>query len=481
MADRLSESLLSRLSEFVADRMGFYFPRERWPDLERGIRSVTREFQAGDAEACIQRLLSAPVTQSQVEILASHLTVGETYFFRERPSFQALEDGVFPDLIRKRRRDRRLRIWSAGCCTGEEPYSIAIVLRRLIADLKDWEITLLATDINPDFLKKAAAGVYREWSFRGSSADAKEKYFTKKPDGLFEILPEIKGMITFSYLNLAEDSYPSLLNQSNAMDLIFCRNVLIYFGAERARQVIEKFHRSLLDGGWLVVGSSETSHLLNSPFAPVNLPGATFFKKDIQGAPAGEPAAVSAESGPPVPGPPGEPTLRDLAQASAAAPVSAGYAEASALYEKGRYEDATQELLLLLAQQPGDSKWMALLARAYANQGKLTEAVGWCEKAVAADKLNPAGHVLHANILQEQGAIPEAMRALQCALYLDRNLVLAHFMLGSLARQRRQFKEAERHFHNARAILRTYPEEEALPEGDGITAGRLSEIIDAML
>src|ERR1700741_3583541 len=129
MTEHLSNSALAQLSEFIADRLGFHFPRERWLDLERGMRSISRAFEFDDMESCIQWLVSSPVTQSRIEILASHLTVGETYFFRARASLDLLEARVLPQLIDKRRNSgRRLRLWSAGCCTGEEAYSIAILL-----------------------------------------------------------------------------------------------------------------------------------------------------------------------------------------------------------------------------------------------------------------------------------------------------------------------------------------------------------------
>ena len=281
MTEHLSTSAFARLSQFVSEHLGFYFPPARRLDLERGMRSISRAFEFDDVESCVQWLLSSPISQSRIEILASHLTVGETYFFRERPSFDLLETRILPELIDRRRNTaRRLRFWSAGCCTGEEAYSIAILLKRLLPDLADWQITILATDINPNFLKKAEDGVYGEWSFRGVSAELKEKYFAKRHNGRFEILPEIKRMVTFSYLNLMEEIYPSLLGNSNAMDIIFCRNVLMYFGSERAKEVVRKLRLSLLDGGLLIVSPCETSQVLYEQFTTANFPGITLYQKD---------------------------------------------------------------------------------------------------------------------------------------------------------------------------------------------------------
>jgi chemotaxis protein methyltransferase CheR len=495
MTEHLSSSSLAQLSEFVADQMGFYFPRERWLDLERSMRSVSREFEFTDMESCVQWLMSSPVTQSRIEILASHLTVGETYFLRERQSFDLLETRVLPELINRRRdTDRRLRIWSAGCCTGEEPYSIAMLLRRMLPDLEDWRITVLATDINPQFLRKAEDGIYGEWSFRASPAEFKERYFAKRTHGRFEVLPEIKRMVTFSYLNLMEDSYPSLLSNTNAMDIIFCRNVLMYFGSERAKEVVRKLRLSLLDGGWLIVSPCEASPVLFEQFTTVNFPGTILYKRDKH---ISEPLAYGFEAQThsplePMPSlslsvtpepviakaePPEEPIALAVTKTKETAPDETVYGKSLLLYEEGFYEEAAQMLSTVLAADSNDVKAAALLARVYANQGKLTEASRCSEQAVAADRLNPACHILQAAILQEQGAFPEAVQALQRALYLEPNLVLAHFALGNIARRQEKVREAARHFDNARALLSAYSREQVLQEFDGMTAGRLMEII----
>jgi chemotaxis protein methyltransferase CheR len=498
MTEHLSNSSLARLSEFVAQRMGFHFPRERWLDLERGIQSVSRAFEFDDVESCVHWLVSSPMSQSQIETLASHLTIGETYFFRETQSFDLLEMRVLPELINRRRdAERRLRIWSAGCASGEEPYSIAILLKRMIPDFKDWQITVLASDINPDFLTKAADGIYGEWSFRGTPPELKDRYFAKKPNGRFEIIPEIKRMVTFCYLNLVENNYPSLLSNTNAMDIILCRNVLMYFAPERAKQVVHKLHLSLLDGGWLIVSPCETSHVLFEQFVTLNYPGAIFYKKDSQKISARSSVAIEATTVAPVesiapasftaivaPEAPGiETTNRssgvDAKEPNRSTPEQTLYAASVDFYEQGLYEEAARMLAQLLAVNPRDGKAAALLARVYANQGKLAEASRYAEQAVAADKLNPSCHVLQATILEEQGAILEATRALQRAMYLDPNLVFVHFALGNIARRQEKIGNAAKHFDNARALLSGYSPDQVLPDFDGMTAGRLMEILSS--
>lgn len=464
-ADRrraLPDELLAGVSEFVAARMGLHFPPERWRDLERGIAAAARDFKLPDAEACARALLSAPLTHTQIEILASHLTVGETYFFREKKSFEALEEHILPALLHARRgAERRLRIWSAGCCTGEEPYSIAMLLDRLLPDAGEWNVTLLATDINPRFLRKAAEGVYGEWSFRDTPGRVRERYFKTRRDGRFELQPRIRRQVTFSHLNLADDVYPSLANNTNAMDLVLCRNVLMYFTAEQAARVAANFHRALVDGGWLIVSPTETSNALFSPFSAVQFPGAVLYRKAGGAAPRLAPIEHLA------------PAPEALFPSEALAPQAEPPQQAAAVEAGGATRQEPRE--------PHDPGQFARAARNYANAGRLGEALEWCEKAIAADRLNPAHYYLLATIQQEQAQAGAAAQSLARALYLDADFALAHFALANLRMSQGRRREAGRHFANALAVLRPRPPDEILPESDGLTAGRLAEIVASAL
>lgn len=462
----LPDALLSGLSDFVAARIGLHFPQERWRDLERGLVAATPELGQPDAESCVRWLLSAALTRSHIEILASHLTIGETYFFREKKGLEILETRIVPELLRSRRDgERHLRIWSAGCCTGEEPYSIAILLDRLIPDQTAWNITLLATDINPRFLRKAAEGMYGEWSFRETPEWIRAQYFRRRKDGRYELSAHIRRKVTFSYLNLADDVYPSLLNNTNAMDVIFCRNVLMYFTAERAKKVIRNLRRALVEGGWLIVNPTETSNSLFSLLTPVEFSGAVLYRKTKDNAPAY--AAIGYQ-----------------------APVSQpGLFPAEAMQSVAPAEMQPEPPEQMTTTAPSDThpheqsncEALSLDARTCANQGRLGEAIAWCEQAIATDKMNPARHYLLAAIQQEQGQAEAAAQSLNRALYLDSGFVLAHFALGNLRLSQSRQREAERHFTNALAALRTHPHDEILPESEGLTAGRFVEIVTSAL
>jgi chemotaxis protein methyltransferase CheR len=506
MPRRISDQQLSHLSEFVASWLGLHFPKKRWHDLDRIICHVADELGFQNPGACIEQIVTRRLGKEREDILTGHLTIGETYFFREQKSFEVLESRILPDLIASRRgRDQRLRIWSAGCSTGEEAYSLAILLARMIPDISEWQITILATDINSRALGKAQHGVYGEWSFRGVPDWVRQRHFQRTPDGLFELSQGIRRMVTFEILNLAEGNYPSLATNTNAMDLIFCRNVLMYFEPKHQERAILGFQRSLLDGGWLAVSPCETSPAFSSRFETVMFPDAVFYRKDGQGtkrtcqlpplpvtAPAGPrpssaPSRAPAPAPAPSPSPEHPPTPAPGVQAQPPLPAKRQpYDEALELYRQGCYGEAAETLSGLLARTgtSGGSthlfgKASALLAQALANRGEIASALEWTEKAIAVDKLNVELYYLRATIFQEQGAQSQAIASLKQALYLDHGFVPAHFALGTLYLRQGKSREASRHLENALTLLGAGQPDDPVPGAEGMTAARLREIIVA--
>jgi chemotaxis protein methyltransferase CheR len=426
-------------------------------------------------------------------VLARHFTVGETYFLRDRETFTFLAEQILPEIIRARQfSERRLRIWSAGCATGEEPYSIAILLRQTIPDIEKWNITILGTDINSAFLRRAAQGIYTEWSFRGQHAELRARHFTEVTNGRYQILSPLQRLVSFAALNLAADPYPALWSSTYAMDVIFCRNVLMYFTPAQAQKAVRSLHRSLVDGGWLIVGASEASQNLFDGFMAVRTPWATFYRK-ARAAPtaripvaelAGQPATVQPDPFYPPDFSEGlgeqcEATAEtvDVTEALIARDIPSAIHEATRIPSASPAEVPCTEAT---SAPKNAADWLSL-ARLRANQGRLAEALALSEQALAADKLNPASHYLHASILLECGALREAAKHLRQALYLDPQFVLAHVALGTQARREGKGLEATKHFENALALLRARRPEELVREAEGITAGRLEEIVRATL
>jgi len=491
MNKRLSDELLADLNNFISSLMGLHFTESRLGDLERCIGLAAKDFGFESAAEFIGWLRSTPLKKEHIERLASHLTVGETYFFRDSSSISALEQKIFPELIESRQESKRIRVWSAGCSTGEEAYSIAILLSRLIPDIESWNVSILASDINASALKKASEGVYTAWSFRDTPEWLRDRYFRRAAEGVYRIDPVIQKMVSFGYLNLAEDIYPSLLNNTNGVDIIFCRNVMMYFSEEVANSVVKGLHNSLVDDGWLLVSPAEAMRAITRLFTPVNFDGAIFYRKS--GAPQGasrpvpehygaliqtEEALQPVEEAAPLPQMP-EP---EVAQAPPE-PDNAGrdfLAEAYEFFVQGLYNEAASCLESLSDEDRGEDG-LLLLSRAYANMGRLEEASRWCERAQAANSLNKAAYILLATIRQEQARGAEAIKNLKKALYLDQDFVIAHFMLGKLLTASGGGAQAQMHVRTAYKLLETKKDDDLLPESDGMMAGRLKEIIASML
>lgn len=469
-APSLPDSVYHQVTGFVNTRMGLHFPIERRSDLERGLHAAAQNAKYRQVEDYVAWLLSTPLSKLQIEELAGYLTIGETYFFRNPEQFTVLEQQTLPELIRLKQHDeKRIRIWCAGCSTGEEPYSVAISLRRVIPDIANWRITILATDINGRFLRQAEDACYTEWSFRNAPPWLKDGYFRRHGEGRWKLNAAIRDMVVFEHLNLAEDPYPSLVNNTSAMDIIFCRNVLIYFDAPHARRVASGFHRSLLETGWIFVGPTDTFIYQETEFGSAEEACITCYRRRTPKHPHVHPPAHKTPPAQTVSSP--DPCKHALA-----------------LYHKGQYEEAITHLAAeletleekpLLASQAAQA--MALLARLYANLGRLKDSLDWCNQAISIDKVNPRYHYLLATILQERGVLSEAREALKRTLFLDQKFIIAQFALGNIWRAEGKTVEARRHFKNALGLLKSHARNDVLPESDGLSAGRLEELIISVL
>jgi chemotaxis protein methyltransferase CheR len=487
----LTENELARFSTFVNNRIGLYFPPGRYDDLRRGIQSITAERGFKDPAACMAWLMSAEFDRTLTETLAAALTVGETYFFRDPQVFRSIEYALLPPLLSCRKDSgRHLRIWSAGCSTGEEAYTLAIILARTIPDIRHWSIELLATDINPHSLKKAEAGIYGEWSFRGLPAPVNERYFRRLGEGKYEVVREIKDLVTFSFLNLVEDDYPSLLTNTNAMDLILCRNVLMYFSKDAIMATTEKLQHSLIPDGRLIVSATESSLIANPYLLSDNCSGIITYRK-VEVLPSGVSPAIPGLAA-------WEPLLQEQKYMRVGAfhreeavpeeiPAEVGdllvvpehdeFSTATRLFLSGDYSGAEKILLPFACRHPLDHRALVLMAQVLANRGDLAGARAWCERAIAQDKLNPFYHHLMATIRQEEGAIDAAIGDLRRALYADPSYIPAHFTLANIRRQQGNLAESEIHYRNALALLRGRNPDEIIGGVGGMSAARLERII----
>jgi chemotaxis protein methyltransferase CheR len=217
--------------------------------------------------------------EAELRQLLNEVTIGETCLFRSPPQLDALRKVILPELVADRGRQitKRLRIWSAGCSTGEEPYTLAMnMLEESEHLLKGWTVEILATDLNDRSVETAKAGVYGDYALRATTDFFKRKYFSPFDDKKLQARPEVKKLITFSRLNLQDDSRMLFMK---GMDLIFCCNVLIYFDGPSKAKVIDHFFSNLNFGGYFFLGTSESLFKLNDKFHLVHFPGTIAYWK----------------------------------------------------------------------------------------------------------------------------------------------------------------------------------------------------------
>jgi len=279
----ISENLLIELSDFVQDKIGLHFPKNRWRDLQRGVIQTYRELGYKNVNDYVKLLFSSNVSKDNLHKLAANLTIGETYFFRDKKIFNVLKKHILTSLIKERwQKNKVIRIWSAACSTGEEPYSIAMLIDELLPGKNSWNIFILATDLNIDSLNKAKNGVYTDWSFRDVPNNIKTKYFAQKGKNSFRISPNIKEMVLFNQLNFAEANYPSVINNTQNMDIIFCRNVLMYFNENLRKMVINRLYGCLNNKGWLIVSPGEADYARCAGLNAVRIEGTTLYQKVLK-------------------------------------------------------------------------------------------------------------------------------------------------------------------------------------------------------
>jgi chemotaxis protein methyltransferase CheR len=494
----LHRGSLETAAAFVHRRTGLVFGDSRRSAFEAAIEAHARRSAAGDIEAYLARL---SVESALLDDLVADITVGETHFFRDAQQFDLLRNKVIPELLARRSADRPLRIWSAGCATGEEAYTLAIVVHEL--GLGD-TARIVATDLSRAALARARRARYGRWSLRGVTPETETRYFERHGEE-FRFARELRDAVEFRYLNLAEDAYPSLASGIWGMDLILCRNVLIYFDAETVGRVVNRLVRSLAPDGWLLLGASDP---LATEFVPVDAVITTAglaYRRRGRGGASGEQAAgigMAVLHTPPASAtptwwqsPPAEasaegatweprtvpPAGHDTTAAPALATAPAAE-DVDATYAAGEYARAAE---LARARVRADTtapprEWV-LLVRALANCGALASAGEACAAGLERHPVSAELLYLHGVLLGESGRPGDAVAALRRALYADRSFAVVHLALGGQFLRVGDGGGARRAFRNAARLLDESPADTVAPGSDGARAGRLASLARAQL
>jgi chemotaxis protein methyltransferase CheR len=269
---------LVRIRDLIYRVAGIFHPDNKLRLLHDRCSRRMRELKVANFDEYFQYLTARPLRQSELVALLNEITIGETCFFRNRQQLEALHRIVLPHILREKSKypQRRLRIWSAGCSTGEEPYTLRMLqLGEAESQLKNWTVEILATDLNERSLAHAKAGIYGDYSTRNLTAWQRNKYFLPAGSRL-RVNPTLGANITFSRLNLTDDPR---MSQMKNVDIIFCCNVLIYFDLVSKKKVIQHFFNNLQPQGYLFLGTAESLFGVSEAFELVHLPGTTAYVK----------------------------------------------------------------------------------------------------------------------------------------------------------------------------------------------------------
>jgi chemotaxis protein methyltransferase CheR len=419
----------SRLKDHLIASTGLAYYAKRDEPLTELIGERLSNLGLRDCSSYAALLADGARGNAEMDVLISQLTVGETYFFRDEQQYAAIREIVLPDILERKRFSKQLRIWSAGCATGAEPYSLAILLARALAGgTATWDIDIQATDLDRGSLARAAEGKFRASALRATSDDVKRYCFSHE-GRVWTIHPQYKKWISFHQMNLAGSEFLTPWIAGTVFDLILCRNVMIYFAPEANRRLIGRFHQSLADKGWLVVGGSEHNHENFKSFRTVNAAEAKLYQK------------MAFQRGP-------MEVTRELAPEPAVAPSPPA------------------------RPRPDFAEGLRQLA----DRGDWKGAAEHAERLLAQDRLNPAIHYYQALIFDNLGTLDESERSLRQAIYLDRNFALAHYHLGLALKRDGQTRAAARSFGNVLKVLAGMPDQAIVRAGPGVTVTGLRDL-----
>lgn len=257
----LPDDVFRLLRDAIYSRSGMWFSDASKYLLQKRLSPRVRALNFDSFQKYYYFLQYDPRASTEYDQIFDSVTTNETYFFREPAQLAAFTDEIVPELLEKKA-VRKIRIWSAGCSSGEEPYTIAMLLmEKGLYERGTFEI--FASDINQQVLSKARKGVYRENSFRSTSAEVRERYFERESETTWRIRDNVRNRVSFGRVNLYDESRVALLGQ---LDVIFCRNVIIYFDDSSKRTVVSNFHSRLIEGGYLLLGHSESLISLSTQF-----------------------------------------------------------------------------------------------------------------------------------------------------------------------------------------------------------------------
>lgn len=498
MMPALDPARVERFRGIVADRLGLAFHDSRLDHVAEILAGRVEGTGSASTDAYLASLAST-ADWSEWRVLAEKLTVPETYFFRYWEHFSAFSGTVLADRLAATGGTREVRILSAGCASGEEPYSLAMLARESTAGLP-WPPTvrIIGIDVNPSVLEKAKLATYSAWALRSTPRELRDRYFARRGSA-YALDPAIRKMVAFEERNLLDDD-PAFWRPS-AFDIVFCRNVTMYFSLDVARAVIARIAASLAPGGHLFLGHAETLRGVSDSFHLKQSHGAFYYqlrgseRREAWSLPAprttasipemldpgatwvgvihGASQRVAALTAPALVGAASRPT------SPPPEPTGARAVDLGMVIELIRKERLAEALDLLTAMPPEhqeDPDARLLSAAILTNCGEIAKAKDACRQLLQSDELNAGAHYLMALCNEHEGDRRSAIEHDRAASYLDPAFAMPRFHLGLLARRQGDLTQARVAFSEALSLLGREDSPRILLFGGGFSREALVEL-----
>lgn len=441
---------LSRFVQQIENQLGLVFAETKYGRLQRHLMTRMKELECERFSEYFDILIDKRRHAGEIAWWVEVLTVGETYFYRNQPHWDALQDHIIPELLQRHQKDRELRFWSSGCATGEEPYTLAMILNEAIPDISSWQIDILATDLNPKFIKVAKIAKYGKRSVRALSSELLRKYFDKS-ENQYIARHRLKKMVSFMIHNLVSDWRRNFRWQHGYFDVIICRNVIMYFRRERAKQVISSLAESMRENGYLFLGHSESSLGTDLGFVTEQIGNAFLYRKSSgenqeksgsfpftsmnevhlpQFKPSTEiphdPPSLSApkfESSSIVPTHRNEQDISSLPEVISSSDVSRSMSgeeeillQGKKLLQEDNFDQAEQLLTAATEEHPLSGNIQLLYGIAAKTRGKTDQAISAFRRTLYLDSTNMLARFYLASLWQEKGTFDRAVVQYQMLL-----------------------------------------------------------------
>jgi chemotaxis protein methyltransferase CheR len=471
----LSADMEAEFKQFLADHYGLYIHAHQRDKFRQAVCQTCQQFHWTDFEQFLAQLKTDSLCPERLWLI-QQITVDESYFFRDENQHQFLRHEFFPHLIAQKRQhgDKHIRIWSAGCSTGQEIYTIAIVLHQLLPDFADWQLHLIASDINHQSLKQAIQGEYNSWEIRSNQHFVNHSgYFVAQPNGNYQLHDLIKSQVKFFFLNLAEDCFPSLMNQTCNLDLILCRNVFIYFQAPVIEQTCARFCQALKPGGVLLLSATDPMNLTTPQLISRQSGDVFYFQRadehfdfSYMTQPRFDSHVSAAVPAEPVPTPI-EP-IADFWELKK---------QIIALLTANQWYQVLELCNAAALHHPQNPELLQFKAKALVNLGLLDEAKEACEQSIGSYDLDPHSYLLYGSILLQLNLYTEAEKAFRQTIFLNYDFMEAHYQLGHVLLYKGQYAQALKAIKNALHLAEQGDAQRPVHNVIALTYGSFAETI----